>query len=124
MAQRTSVKANDNPSQSIGYLMKVLSQFNMRRMQVLLDPYDLTPFHWFVLRTLWAENGLPVTEITARLQEVGGTMTGVIDRMEDRGLVSRVRDPADRRISRVFLTKKGKTSSASSSQLSIAAASS
>ena len=98
---------NPGPTRSIGYLVKVLSQLNHRCMQSLLAAYDLTPFHWLVLRCLWQENGLPVSDITQRLQEVGGTMTGVLDRMEERALVSRVRDPADRRVYRIFLTKKG-----------------
>jgi DNA-binding MarR family transcriptional regulator len=73
----------------------------------MLAPYDLTPFHWLVLRCLWIENGLPISDISDRLQEAGGTMTGVLDRMEERSLIVRVKDPADRRVWRVFLTKKG-----------------
>jgi DNA-binding MarR family transcriptional regulator len=106
MAQRASERTLAE-RKSIGYLIKILSQLNYRCFQLVMAPYDLTPFHWLVLRCLWKENGLPVSNITQRLQEVGGTMTGVLDRMEERGLVSRVRDPADRRVFRVFLTKKG-----------------
>jgi MarR family transcriptional regulator, organic hydroperoxide resistance regulator len=106
MAQRSAARRSTE-QKSIGYLIKILAQLNHRRLQSVLAPYDLTPFHWLVLRCLWQENGVAVSSITERLQEVGGTMTGVLDRMEERGLVSRVRDPADRRIFRVFLTKKG-----------------
>jgi DNA-binding MarR family transcriptional regulator len=105
-----SAKKNSSsqaPSRSVGYQVKVLSQLNTRLFSAALEPYDLTPFHWLVLRCLWEENGVPVSTITARLQEVGGTMTGVLDRMESRGLVSRVRDPSDKRVYRVFLTKRG-----------------
>ena len=110
MANRSNgkVASGTRSLRTVGYLVKVLSQLNHRRIQVLLQPYDLTPFHCLVLRCLWEEDGLPVSDITQRLQEVGGTMTGVLDRMEDRQLVSRVRDRDDRRVFRIYLTKKGK----------------
>ena len=109
MAKKPAGRSTGKPRnfRSAGYLIKVLSQLHYRRAQFLLQPFDLTPFHWLVLRCLSEEDGLPVSEITQRLQEVGGTMTGVIDRMEERELVSRVRDASDRRIYRVYLTKKG-----------------
>lgn len=91
----------------IGYKVRLLSQLISRRVQADLIPHGLTPFHWFVLRCLWAEDGLPVSTIGERLQEVGGTMTGVLDRMEERGLIKRVRDEEDRRVWRIFLTDKG-----------------
>jgi MarR family transcriptional regulator, organic hydroperoxide resistance regulator len=43
-----------------------------------------------------------------RLRQVGGTLTGVLDRMEERGLVRRERDQCDRRIWRIWLTEAGK----------------
>jgi DNA-binding MarR family transcriptional regulator len=108
MTQRTiSKKTFEDRLQSIGYKIKILSQLSQRRLQLMLAPYDLTPFHWLVLRCLWIENGLPISDISQRLQEAGGTMTGVLDRMEERSLIVRVKDPSDRRVWRVFLTKKG-----------------
>lgn len=101
---------NKNPQtqpRSLGYKIKLLAQINHRRLQSILLPYGLTPFHWLVLRCLWKDDGLPVSEITEQLQEAGGTMTGVLDRMEERGLIARVKDAADRRIWRIYLTKKG-----------------
>jgi MarR family transcriptional regulator, organic hydroperoxide resistance regulator len=94
--------------QGIGYKVRLLSQLLSRRVQADLVPYGLTPFHYFVLRCLWEEDGLPVSSIGSRMQELGGTMTGVIDRMEERGLLNRKRDRADRRIWRVYLTEKGR----------------
>jgi DNA-binding MarR family transcriptional regulator len=41
------------------------------------------------------------------VQQVGGTLTGVLDRMEERGLVRRERDHRDRRIWRIWLTELG-----------------
>lgn len=92
---------------SVGYRLKLLSQLAARKFQEYLEPHGLTPFHWVVLCCLWQEDGLATSQIGCKLQQVGGTLTGVIDRMEERGLIKRRRDPQDRRIVRVWLTEAG-----------------
>ncbi|MBD2126518.1 MarR family transcriptional regulator [Microcoleus sp. ZQ-A2] len=94
--------------QSLGYRIKLLSMLLSRTFQERLEPYGLTPFHWVVLCCLWQEDGLATSSIGERLQQVGGTLTGVLDRMEERGLVRRERDMRDRRIWRIWLTQAGK----------------
>ncbi len=93
---------------SLGYRIKLLSQLQARVFQERLEPYGLTPFHWVVLCCLWQEDGLPTTILGEKLQQVGGTLTGVLDRMEQRGLIFRERDNRDRRIWRLWLTEAGK----------------
>jgi len=107
-----AAKKTNTPHQlgprGVGYRIKVLSLLLGRVLQQSLQPYDLTPFHWLVLNCLWREDGLAVSVIGDKLQQVGGTMTGVLDRMEERGLIFRERDQADRRVWRTYLTAKGK----------------
>jgi DNA-binding MarR family transcriptional regulator len=91
----------------LGYRIKLLSQLLGRKFQERLDPFGLTVFHWVVLCCLWEEDGLPTSGIGEKLQQVGGTMTGVLDRMEERGLIRRERDQQDRRVWRIWLTQEG-----------------
>lgn len=91
----------------VGYRIKLLSQLMSRQFQERLEPHRLTPFHWVVLCCLWEQDGLPTSELGERLCQVGGTLTGVIDRMAERGLVRRERDRQDRRIWRIWLTPVG-----------------
>lgn len=93
---------------SVGYRIKLLSQLLARKFTERLEPLGLTPFHWVVLCCLWEEDGLPTSSIGEKLQQVGGTLTGVLDRMEERGLIRRERDCRDRRIWRIWLTDAGK----------------
>ncbi|HEY9635018.1 MAG TPA: MarR family transcriptional regulator [Coleofasciculaceae cyanobacterium] len=93
---------------SLGYRIKLLSQLLGRTFQERLEPFGLTTFHWVVLCCLWEEDGLATSSIGEKLQQVGGTLTGVLDRMEERGLVRRERDCRDRRIWRIWLTEAGK----------------
>ncbi len=92
----------------IGYRIKLLSQLSGRKFQERLDPFGLTPFHWIVLCCLWQEDGLATSVLGDRLQQVGGTLTGVLDRMAERGLIRRTRDVHDRRIWRIWLTDDGR----------------
>lgn len=92
----------------MGYRIKLLSQLLARKFQERLDPFGLTIFHWVVLCCLWEEDGLAISSIGEKLHQVGGTLTGVLDRMEIRGLIRRERDSYDRRIWRIWLTQEGK----------------
>lgn len=92
---------------NLGYRIKIIAQLGTRRFQERLDPCELTPFHWVVLCCLWQEDGQATSEIGEKLQQVGGTLTGVLDRMCERGLIRRERDAQDRRIWRIWLTDAG-----------------
>ena len=94
---------------SLGYRIKLLSQLLSRHFQERLEPFGLTPFHWVVLCCLWEEDGIATSRIGDKLQQVGGTLTGVLDRMEERGLIERERDRLERRRVRIWLTEAGKS---------------
>jgi DNA-binding MarR family transcriptional regulator len=93
----------------LGYQLKLVSQLTYREFQARLEPFGITPFHYLVLCCLWQEDGLATSGIAEKLQQLGATLTGVLDRMEERGMVRRERDPQDRRIWRVWLTEEGKS---------------
>ena len=81
-------------------------------MQVLgreLRRHDLTPPLYNVLRILrGAEpDALTCGEIGERLVSPGPDVTRLLDRLEQRDLVARLRDAEDRRIVRARITKKG-----------------
>ena len=93
---------------NLPYRMRLLVQAMTRHFQDLLHEYDITPLHWGVLSCLWREDGQATQAIAQTLEQLGGTLTVGIDAMERRGLVKRKRDKVDGRISRVWLTKKGR----------------
>jgi DNA-binding MarR family transcriptional regulator len=74
----------------------------------LLGPLGLTYPQYLVLLTLWEEDGLPLNAIGARLALDSGTLTPLLKRMDEAGLVTRIRDVADERLVRIRLTTKGK----------------
>ena len=62
----------------------------------------------FVLRSLWAEDGLPPGEIARRLGLSTPTVTRATIRMEAAGLLRREPHPSDRRMVRLRLTSRGR----------------
>ena len=69
---------------------------------------DLTVPQADVIFTLGNTDGLTLGEIGERTLITKGTLTGVVDRLEDKGLVQRVTCDEDRRRTRATLTRKGK----------------
>ena len=74
----------------------------------LLEPLGLTYPQYLVLLALWEADGLPLKAIGVRLGLDSGTLTPLLKRMEEAGLVTRTRDAADERQVLVSLTGKGK----------------
>ncbi|MDO8359473.1 MAG: MarR family transcriptional regulator [Devosia sp.] len=74
----------------------------------LLEPLGLTYPQYLVLLTLWESDGLPLKAIGARLGLDSGTLTPLLKRMEEAGLLRRERDRADERLVIVTLTPKGR----------------
>jgi DNA-binding MarR family transcriptional regulator len=89
---------------NLGYRFKLVSQLMYRDFLERLAPYGLTPFHYLVLCCLWEEDGLSTSAIAEKLGQLGATLTGVVDRMEERNLVYRERDAQDRRMVKIWLT--------------------
>jgi MarR family transcriptional regulator, transcriptional regulator for hemolysin len=62
---------------------------------------------WMVLLTLDRAGAVSQRELARRIHVEDATVTYHVDRLEGAGLVSRTRDPADRRVWRVELTPAG-----------------
>ena len=76
----------------------------------LLRPHEITQPQYNVLRILRGagDAGLPSGEIGDRMVSRDPDMTRLLDRMEARGLVSRQRGPADRRVVTARITDAGR----------------
>ena len=61
-----------------------------------------------ILDALWQQDGLSANEISQRTGLANSTLTSMLDRMEDAGLVIRKRSAEDRRVIRIFLGPKAR----------------
>ena len=69
---------------------------------------DMTVRQLAVLEALLHLGPLSQSELAAKMLRTGGSVTSMVDHLEDQGLVSRARDSNDRRVVRVDLTAKGR----------------
>jgi DNA-binding MarR family transcriptional regulator len=61
-----------------------------------------------ILFQLWIEEGIPQSQLAACMEVEPPTATKMLQRMERTGLIERKPDPEDERVSRVFLTERGR----------------
>ena len=79
-----------------------------RGFAVALEPHGLTASQYNVLRILRGARGeLPIMTIRDRMMDPEPSITRLVDRLEERGLVTRERSPADRRRVDCKLTRSG-----------------
>jgi len=71
--------------------------------------FDLTPAQFDVIATLGNTSGMSMGEIGEKTLITKGTLTGVIDRLERKGLIVREVSASDRRSTIVKLTPEGDT---------------
>jgi len=87
-----------------------LGWVSRRRFEQELGAYHMTVPQFMALRCIEnSPEGCNMSELAESSHQVSATMTGIIDRLEDRELVVRARDPRDRRSQRVLITPAGKT---------------
>jgi DNA-binding MarR family transcriptional regulator len=78
-----------------------------RAYKPLLDKIGLTYPQYLVMLVLWEKGCLPVKTIGEQLDLDSGTLSPLLKRLEQSGLITRLRDPKDERQVIVSLTKTG-----------------
>jgi DNA-binding MarR family transcriptional regulator len=73
-----------------------------------LAPYGVTPVQYALLKVLWERDDQSGAELGERLVLDSATMTGLLDRLEQAGLIERKAHATDRRVNRVVLTARGR----------------
>jgi MarR family 2-MHQ and catechol resistance regulon transcriptional repressor len=72
-----------------------------------IQSLGLTPGQFDVIAELEGTKGLTCAQLSEQTLTTKGTLTGVLDRLEHRGLIQRGNVGGDRRATRVQLTSKG-----------------
>ncbi|MDH3615604.1 MAG: MarR family transcriptional regulator [Gammaproteobacteria bacterium] len=114
-------------TESLGVVVRImsLSRAFLRQATEALAPLELELFEYDVLSALRRQGrpyGLPATGLAKETGLSSGAMTNRIDKLEERGLVSRNPDESDRRAVIVALTLDGKRAIDEAIQLRLDAA--
>ena len=95
-------------SASVGALLRMTHLAYVQDLQNHLAAHDIPFGMWFYLRALWEEDGITQRELSRRVGATEPTTAQQLANMERSGLVERKRPDADRRQSRVHLTRAGR----------------
>ena len=95
--------------ESIGFMMKrILSSISQSVEGRLCEPGGPTFPQWIPLHKLKLGSATTVAELARECQLDTGAMTRLLDRLEAKDLVRRVRSQADRRVVNIELTDEGR----------------
>lgn len=92
----------------ICFVMRTAMKKLERVLSAHLEQYGVSVPQSFVLFCLLEEDGSTLKEIGTRAQIDSSSMTVLVDKLENEGLVERRLDQQDRRAIRVYLTDKGR----------------
>ena len=101
--------ASDATSETdLGDLVMRVARALRHRGAQAMAPWDLAPHHARALRVVGRHDGIRPGELAGHLRVAPRSVTDVVDALEERGLLERRPDPADRRATVLALTASGR----------------
>jgi MarR family transcriptional regulator, organic hydroperoxide resistance regulator len=107
MTATTDANAALRLDQQLCFALYNASRAVIRAYAPLLEPLGLTYPQYLVMLILWEEKSASVKALGERLALDSGTLTPLLKRLEQRGVVTRRRDTADERVVIIELTPEG-----------------
>ena len=94
-----------------GFLISQIKQVQGRIFEKLLAKSGVDAFNGAqgrILYVLWQKDALPIVALSRQTGLAKTTLTGMLDRLENQGLIIRSPEPSDRRQIIIRLTEKAK----------------
>ena len=92
----------------INYLLTGAQHSVFQYMKKNLAQFDITPIQYGVLGCIWEFDMHNPKDIAAHLGVENSTISGILERMENKGLIRRMIDSTDRRFIHIELTEVSK----------------
>lgn len=92
----------------IGFQVLQVHKAHRQRAEAALNKLGIHTGQEMILLQLWIEEGIPQSQLAASMEVEPPTATKMLQRMERAGLIERRTDPEDARVSRVYLTARGR----------------
>ena len=110
MDRETASRSEDHQALRLWLRLLTCTQLIERGVRARLrERFDTTLPRFDLMSQLWRyPAGLKMNELSRHLMVTGGNITGIVDPLEQEGLVERSAEPADRRAYRVRLTRAGR----------------
>ncbi|WP_240975213.1 MarR family winged helix-turn-helix transcriptional regulator [Paraburkholderia aromaticivorans] len=98
----------DDRGRTVPWMTRTLHRLYNVEAQKILDREKVSIAHWYYLRVLAQRGEMNQLELSRRVGIASTTAVPALDSMEKRGLLTRTRDPKDRRKYYVSLTDDGR----------------
>jgi MarR family transcriptional regulator, organic hydroperoxide resistance regulator len=95
-----------------GFLISQIKQISGRIFEKLLSNAGVDTFNGAqgrILYVLWQEDNIPIAELSKKTGLAKTTLTSMLDRMEESGLLLRIFDKTNRRQIRIVLTDQARS---------------
>jgi len=92
----------------LGYLIHEVARLMKRRFEAEARAHDITLPQWRALAQIAANECITQRAIADRIDTDPMTISGILDRLEKRGLIERAPDPTDSRAKVATLTPAGR----------------
>jgi DNA-binding MarR family transcriptional regulator len=102
-----STQARATPASEAWALMFELIHLSKQRFMAIASEFELSPPQVMALRQLDPDEPKPMSELAIALRCDNSNVTGIVDRLEDRGLVERQPAEHDRRVKMLSITPRG-----------------
>jgi MarR family transcriptional regulator, organic hydroperoxide resistance regulator len=89
------------------HMAELMQRYGKARFMAAVAELDLSPPQAMALRVLQPDHPVPMSELAGALRCDNSNVTGIADRLEDRGLVERRSAPHDRRVKMLVVTERG-----------------
>lgn len=95
-----------------GFLISQIKLIGGRVFEKILAKENISEFNGAqgkILYVLWQKDNISIIELSKLVGLANTTLTSMLDRMEEAGLIKRLPDPDDRRKNLIALTDKAKS---------------
>jgi MarR family transcriptional regulator, organic hydroperoxide resistance regulator len=107
MALHAATRRRASPAGEAWALMHELFHASRRRFLAVASEFELSPPQVRALGVLDPDRPVPMSELAEALHCDNSNVTGIVDRLEDRGLVERRSATHDRRVKMLAVTPRG-----------------
>jgi DNA-binding MarR family transcriptional regulator len=107
MSPTSATRRRSSPASEAWALMHELFHASRRRFLAIASEFDLSPPQVRALGVLEPGRPVPMSDLAEALHCDNSNVTGIVDRLEDRGLVERRSATHDRRVKMLAVTDRG-----------------
>src|SRR3954465_8329195 len=107
MSHTSATRRKPSPAGEAWALMHELFHASRRRFLAVASEFELSPPQVRALGVLDPERPVPMSELADALHCDNSNATGIVDPLEDRGLVERRSAAHDRRVKMLAVTQRG-----------------